>query len=114
MKSTTGRKSAEFRQLTWLPAFLAVEVGQWLSVRLIKGTSAMKNFAIGIALSLAAIFGGNYIGNALCGAVDAPRAAYDAAETARIERMRQEGAESIAREQAELERQLASIFAGLK
>jgi hypothetical protein len=64
----------------------------------------MKNAIAGIALALAAIFGGNYVGNALCGAVDAPRARFDAAADAHIAQLRRE---------AEQERQLAGIRAAL-
>jgi hypothetical protein len=73
----------------------------------------MKNAAAGIALALAAAFGGQFIGNSFCSAIDAPRKRFDVAANAAIEQFRRESAERVARESAEDSLRLAPLRAAL-
>lgn len=72
----------------------------------------MKNAIAGFALAIAAALGGNFIGNALDNAIDAPRKRFDAAANAQIEQFRRIGQFRREEEIRRLERQLARIMAG--
>jgi hypothetical protein len=73
----------------------------------------MKNAVAGIALALAAAVGGNYLGNALMAANNAPQQRFDVAANAAIEQFRRESAERLAAEQAADARRLAPIVTAL-